>query len=964
VSNQPDYWAAIPKVHGGRHSGAFDKIWKDEHYQVDDDSPVPGAKSVRMSLRLELRNTQVTAQHVRRYAFSCYLKSDKDDYQASLTIGHYDKRHPATNVTVGKDWKRYHLSGMVYKGTWFAAHWQVICVGVHSKSDGVLWIAAPQLEFGIEPSPYQPADADAFVVAEIEKHVKFPVTKSTVVQGRRPPRIEDVVGPASLQNDLTGPLVSDHDASAVPQGHLTRFHVLHDEYNLYVYVRCDDPRVTGPDWVTASANTTWKPNSEWGKILYDNSAILYLKPDFYDEDHFTFGIRPDGERMDTHVFEFTWESADWQAETILRKGYWGARFTVPFYVIMQLTGPKALGETLGVNLRRFETTEETVTAKGIRAIDGTLRKSIWFWSPDRFTRLPGAFGKLGGIDTSKVRACRVKDARLALAENGRVDAVVEIDRVPVIDEQAFLRVDLTHAEGEHAARIVPFALDGRAKTMRIKGVTRGWKAGDWRLSVHITDVAARTIGKTARRAYVPETFRLLDNDLVLTLERSYYTSEEQARALLQSRVGRSLDVEVALETGAEKPIAQEPLCLEPKGRAFLTFDLKDLPEGRHKVTVSVSKQVTVRRRKQKRLVLSAHDFLHRVKPAPEGTFEVKVDRFRRILLVDGRPMIAMAMGVADPERFHAMYAKPNRRAAQGGLARAIEAGMPVIPWGGGWGNFAGTESFVGLPQEHGAKVLAYMYHDEPGLRHEPKLRAQYEQIRKLDPYRPAFFLPGPMDRESEHRGPAGIHGASDIYCKSGYPWGSNSTHYTLGQTHYYSLQAWTDVTRRIGTVVREQCIIGGRNLGTWVGNDRYRLSTPQQNRCLVYTGLANGHRFFSWWPGRPQSDVFWNSLIDLRKEMDKLAPILGDSDLLEEDHGERDHVQYALWSGGGKTYLIVANPWVEARTFTYTFPERQQTPAVSVSSISEPAPAPVLRDGQLTLEMEPYDCGVYRVSAP
>ena len=282
----------------------------------------------------------------------------------------------------------------------------------------------------------------------------------------------------------------------------------------------------------------------------------------------------------------------------------------------------------------------------------------------------------------------------------------------------------------------------------------------------------------------------------------------------------------------------------------------------------------------------------------------------------------------------------------------------AVPWGGGWGNLVNMEQFVAATRKSGVPVLGWMYHDEPSWQLERKLQEQYRECKELDPYHPTFFLPATMRHDSLHRGPAGMTGASDIFCKSGYPWGMNSTHYTLGQTHYYSLQYWTMYTQKIGLVVHEHGLVGGRNLGTWAGNDVYRLSTPQHNRCLVYTGLANGLRYFSWWPGRPQSDLLWNSLIDLKKELDGLAPLLGNPAAIEEDYGERDRVQYALWSVRDKRYLIVANPWVESRTFTYRTPDAGE----STRPLSESDKPATVKDGVLSISLEPYDCGLYELT--
>ena len=963
VGYQPDYWAVIP-VRGTRHSGKFAEEWKGEFFRVDTDSPVPGAKSVRLGYPLELRSAQVTLQHHRTYAFSCYMKSEQDAHKAVLEVGHYDKRNPKKQVTVGREWKRYSVSGQVFKGSWFAAHWQVIITHVYSESQDPLWIAAPQLEFGEEVSPYQPADADRFVASRIEEFVTFPTVGSTMVDGRRPPDLDAVVGTRASAKGLTGPLVSDHDASTLKAEFATYFRVMHDEYNLYVYVLCRDPDISRRE-------PRFKPGAaEWQKVLYDDSVILYVKPDFADEDHFVFGVTPEGQRMDTHMYRFEWESPDWKAQTRVGENRWAACFTIPFHTILSVTGRNAIGDTLGINVRRLRATEATATAKGLRAIDGTLEKGIWFWSPDRFTRVPGAFGKLTGIDASRARVCRVRSARMALAGADRTEVLVELDHVPSLGGQGFLDIELAHTRGDLATRVVPIALDGKPKTIRIEGLGPKWQEGDWRLSAKIQDAAARTMGRTVQWIHVPGTFRLPDNDLLVTLARAYYTTEDTAHLLIESNVDQPMSVEVVVEGDPPATLSSEPILVPGNGRQWFSFGLKGIPEGKHRIVATSTVEVERKGKKQRQVVARAYDILEKLPPAPEGRTEVKIDRVRCILLLDGKPIIPMAMGVVAPERFHASFTRPRGRPKRKGgpmppdpMAPIKQAGLLAVPWGGGWGSFTNMESFVRATRESGVRVLAWMYHDEPSWRNERKLQEQYRKCKEADPYHPAFFLPATSRMGALQRGPAGIFGASDIYCKSGYPWGMNSTHYTLGQTHYYSLQYWTNYTRDIGSVVRQHRIVGGRNLGTWVGNDRYRLSTPQQNRCLVYTGLANGLRFFSWWPGRPQSDLLWDSLIDLKKELDALAPILGDSQAAELAHGQQGRLEYALWSTGEKHHLIVANPWVETQTFSCgLLPLPEGKPAAAIP-LREGDPIAEVRDGAITLRLEPYDCGTYVVSA-
>jgi len=924
----PDFWAVSVYNRPG---------WREDHFRIDEESPIPDTQSVRLAVPAEITVSWHTAQCHRPYTFSCYLKSELETHAVTFRLGtqHYIKKEQVLlkDVTVGQEWKRYTFTGAPKRGAWFGPHWDVMILAVISKSKGVLKMAAPQLEWGKRPTPYQPADADVFVAAKIEEQVTFPIAECPRVTEE--PKLSSVPAETDLP---AGPLVDGFDASPVPEQYRTTFQAYHDDYLLFVIVRCSDPQA-------GEIKPRAKPiDPEW-KILYEDSVWLCVKPDFDDRDYFVFGVTPGGRRCDSADYWFSWDRTEWKVTTEKRKDCWLAKYTVPFHIILQATGGRAIGETMGINARRLRRTRD--------GSDGGLARQMWFWSPDRAIRLPAAFGKLTGIDTRSVRACRIRDARLAFTGKGQTSAIVEIDHTPRLEEQGELALELVPPNGEVAKSVTSVPLDGRPQTVRVSQIPLEWQDGDWRLVVTVRDRTGRAIGRCTRRVFVPETLRLLDSDLIATIERSYYTDEERTHLLVESQLAKPLKVSVSLAGDDPKSLTKRRVSVPPKGRAVVPVVLKGLPDGRHRLCVTA-------RDRNAREVAQASEVLEKLPPAPEGKPEIKIDRFRHFLLVDGRPVMPIGLFTAletemDPARFNTVV---------GGLGKGKavkEKGMMLQPYMGGWAGVKDVKKTIQQMDTLG-NVIAWQFIDEPGPEPEKKVQGIYRQAKELDPYRIAYYLCGEWPNDAYQRGPGGIPMATDVVGISIYPWGMcGSSLYTLGQKWRYGLRTNANLARVFGHLIRKHGWAGYFNLQTYSGGEQFRHNTPEDNRCQVYLGLVHGVRMFSWFMNRPLADNLWNSFRDLKKELDTLTDILGDFSAFEDDRGEIGAAHYSLWQSKGEYYLLLANPSVRPATFRYELPDSVSGRARRSVPLFQGDPKPTPSRRALTVELGPYGSGAYLV---
>jgi len=921
VGNFPDYW--------GPHHVNLSRGWQNSFIQVEEKekSPVPGTECLRLWRSEDgkqgahhVEPTWHTLQSFRTYTFSCYLKAAIDGHPVRFEMGQYHRENPKKTVTVGTEWERHFLTGAPVKGCWFGRHWDVLVVSLNPRGKGPLWMAAPQLESGDEMTPYQPADADVFVPEEIEKQLEFPTIPST--SAKTPPSLEGSVGDLTAGAGPIGALVDAADGLPTPKQYRTSFRVFHDDHRVHVLVRCNDPKITGPDWRGDA-----KPDEAEWRILYRDSVWLYLKSDFGDQDYFAFGCDTEGNRCDVAWYWFGWNRPVWSVETRKGKGYWAAAFTIPFHLFLQVTGGRAIGESIGINVRRIRKTED--------GSDGGLAKQKWFWSPDRATRLPCGFGKLAGIDTKRVRACRVMDGRLAFAGVDGIDAILELDYVPDLQEQASLEAELTAPDGKVSTKTATVPLNGEARVLRIEGVGSGPKVGTYRLVARITDKAGKPIGKYTQRVHAPETLRLPDNDLIATVERSYYTNEKLARVMLRSNLDVPLACTVTLtgrirSTFPSRVLTDKPVTVPTRGRAIVAFDISALPELTYTLCVEASGaggEETAAR---------AFEIFRKLPPAPEGRPEVKIDRFRHMIRLDDRPVI---MWSGKGEHFS--------EAAQ-------------FVWGGGWG---GTKDITKAIERAGVNSIGYMFRDEPGPGALEAVAKEYRRFKEADPYRLACFLAGAWPLDARRVGMSAMPGVTDLAAASFYPWGcANVSVYTLGQKRFHNLRVTAHDVSYMGDIVRKFGIAGWMNLPTYSAGESVFIGTLRHHRCMVYLGLAHGVRAFSEWGGHPVADELWHGFKVIKEQLEVLTPILGDTTAFEEDRVHAGKIHYALWSSKGRYYLIACNPWPEPNAFRYDLTTAMGAPLGSLRAMFDEGRKPEVEDGQLKARFGPYESAIYECS--
>lgn len=881
----PDYWGSL------RIAQRWNDVWSPKLYTTDADSPVPGTQGLRITVPegkggLEVISFSHWLPWRREYTLSCYLKADTAGHKASMYIGSQFPSKPENRVLkkleVGTEWQRYTISGIVKQGHWFGGIWSFMTVALISNQSGTLWIAAPQLEFGSAASPYRPADADAgrFALPEIRS-----------LHADRPPRIDGSLDDACWAGKpQVSSLVLVGEGKPIAPEHATHVWVRHDQHCLYVAFRCHDPERDKEIARSAPGAGDWAIHGR-------DSVELFLKPDIGAAEYLDLGVGRRGKRCDVKEFWYGWDNSDWLSGVAETDDGWTAEFGVPFHVISSWWERTALGKALGINFFRNRRPAGVGTGGWKTGLEAEM--SVWFNSPDHAVRRPGAFGRLVGIDPATLSLCRISDVRLAARGVDGLDALVELAHVPVSSSRGTLRVEVVPPSLDRTFAVEePCPLDGKLRTVRLPIPQLVRKPGNYLLNAYVSD-AGTTVGRARRKFVVPKNMVLPDSDLEVTIERSYYTSEQSARLMVKSNLNVPLTVTVAalspsdaskFDFGGSRPLA-------PRGKTLLSGPIADLPPGKYWLVVDAHDA-------KGKLVASAFEQIVKHPPAKR---EVKIDNFRRMILVNGKPFIAYTGNTKGP-------------CVLGNTKTETLPGQKIVTWANAKNPEHGAEVFKKLVEDD--RVIAYKYRDE--CWNHKLLRKLYEKARPVSPYVLLYNNFAGWPPESTYEGPGGTIDCTDVVSQCQYPLGVIMGYGNVGERRPFSFTSLLDYLKRARQVAR----VNRKLMGIWLPiygcDDAYRCPTPEEARCMTYLSLIYGVRIFKYFMGRPISCPLWDSLVPLGKEMEALAEIVGDFDAEELEVGSQGDVHYALWQSKGRLYLIAANSWKERQSFSYRLPRKAE----------------------------------------
>ena len=323
TNNLPDYW-------GSAHWGITGAPWAynmDEfrqRWRIDQSTAYDGKNSFRIEAtddpktnwKLGFYSCWPSLRKDGEYAFSVYLKSDRDDM--AVQIGPRMAKGAQT-VKVGKEWQRYQVNFKCDK----PSTEQLMVI---PASKGIVWIDAAQLEENSAPTAYVYHSAEKGETS----NVKTPQLE--IPQTEKPPVLDGTVDDPVWKKAARGQMVCSLTGKVTQDK--TDIYLLRDDYNLYLAVECFDSQM---DKLVANVK------QDKGPVWKDDDVEIFLKPEEKGNSYYQFGINSLGFKYEGKAFaDLAW-TAEWQHQVKRGKNSWIVTAAIPFSTLGIESGKSSLG---------------------------------------------------------------------------------------------------------------------------------------------------------------------------------------------------------------------------------------------------------------------------------------------------------------------------------------------------------------------------------------------------------------------------------------------------------------------------------------------------------------------------------------------------------------------------------------------------------------------------------------------
>jgi Carbohydrate family 9 binding domain-like len=383
----------------------------------------------------------------------------------------------------------------------------------------------------------------------------------------------------------------------------------------------------------------------------------------------------------------------------------------------------------------------------------------------------------------------------------------------------------------------------------------------------------------------------ITNDKVAMFRQNYYTVEKEAEL-----IWRNIP---ALPQRGKFTFGKHLVPYQTiKGKIMV--DISKVPSGKYKIKIA------------SRIVPFT-----KLSPRPNA---VKIDQDKNSLIVDGKTYIFYGSYIrANPKSKYLMesYSLPYlKKIGFNGVSICIKEGLDANDKWSVKNRIWDVESYLALMDacsRNGLKVIIYLsmaHHrkagfktiftlknlipkmkdhpallawyiaDEPTPKSNKEIWQRYNYVRKTDPYHPVMVnvtsrglaLDVTVNKAGKH--------PFDIY---------SLTYYPVGCT----MHSDTEIGLKIGDMLFKQMFVVSKKCkGVMIhaaqaygyGTDYWdREPTPAEVSFLVYMPMIYGNRGWNWFGGRTKCRETWDAVIAYGHEVKKLAPILADSEKVNDD---------------------------------------------------------------------------------
>lgn len=360
----PDWW--------GTYLPASIKDWEGT-YGVDESmSPaVPGVKCLRIKnpwplgsmLGFWVGSTFTCLPGKKDYTFSVYLKAAIPGLTATIDGGTSSGAHwkAPSKFDLTTEWQRCVVSGFREDASAMSS------LGISLVGQGTVWIAAPQMEYGREATPYQPADTEA-VAAGSRSDADLPTIEC--VRLETPPVLDGKLDDACWQKVRKLGNFQRNEPGNVPAQVGTDAWIACDTTNLYIAFRCHEPEMS-------RLKATEEKRD--GAVYGDDSVEIFLSTNPEANGYYQLGANSRGTRYDAFNKNSSW-NAEWRCAAAQNKNDWTIEFAIPLAAFDRST----LETPWRINLCRSR-----YTGKEPEYSSWSPLKDASFHTPSRFAWLTG-----------------------------------------------------------------------------------------------------------------------------------------------------------------------------------------------------------------------------------------------------------------------------------------------------------------------------------------------------------------------------------------------------------------------------------------------------------------------------------------------------------------------------------------------------------------------------------------------
>lgn len=409
--------------------------------------------------------------------------------------------------------------------------------------------------------------------------------------------------------------------------------------------------------------------------------------------------------------------------------------------------------------------------------------------------------------------------------------------------------------------------------------------------------------------------------LSAVFDYDYYTSQQVAHLSISSQHSSDLRALIKCDDSARHRVPlpiQDEIVIRPLASIEIDVRVADLPVGNYTCLIDGTEGGV------KRVVTTA-----KFNKFPPDSVEVRVNRHRRFISINGKPFYMIGMGVGNwktpPDWYfrdiagHGMntvfYTRPPNprgeydiRDIEAFVSGAARHGLKVIiglPLAGAkpanWRQRLAGFLKVVASLKHNNAVIGWYPVDEPAAVTwlDDELIEIYDAVKKADPYRLVFLnwaydgVPVGVGQE-----PRGTLAASDMYSSDYYPF--------AGQRR--TMDGFTSNTVRTIETARIHRKVPHSWIQIYGGMDAWREPTGDEIQYMVYLNLIYGGTV-SYWDTKSNSSFTWDRL----SEVNNVAKMLAEKLFMNSEAYEivppsvKENFFYSGWREGKTVVLIVVH---------------------------------------------------------